>query len=162
MSQTLSEPLSDASTTTTVVAEQPAPTTAPQTPPQTMMTTNQMIEKYLALRDRVADIRKRHVGELAPYNDAMVMLENILLDKLNAAREESVRTKAGTAYKTTRTSCTVAEWSKTLAYIQDNDAWELLEARVSKTAVEAIMQETQAPVPGVTVRREVALNVRRG
>jgi hypothetical protein len=122
---------------------------------------DQMVEKYVALRDKVAEVSKRHKDELAPFSVAMATLEAWMLDALNTAGMESAKAPAGTAYKTTRTSTKVMNWTETLEFIRTKEAWDLLEARVSKTAVEAVMVETGQPVPGVTVTRETTLNVRR-
>lgn len=120
------------------------------------------VEKFLALRDRKAAIEKRHKDELVPFNLAMAKLEGIMLDTLNANGVDSMRAAdIGTAYKTTRTSTKVTDWNQTLEFIRTKELWELLEARVSKTAAEAIMSETQAPIPGVTTSRETVIGVRR-
>lgn len=125
------------------------------------MTLDTMVEKYIALRDKVAIIKKEQTDALAPYNVAMGQLEAFMLDMLNQNGAESTRTAHGTVYKTTRTSTKVVDWSATLDFIKTREAWDLLEARVSKTAAEAIIQETQAPIPGVTTSREIAIGVRR-
>ena len=125
------------------------------------MTLDQMVDKYVQLRDKVTIIKKEQADALAPYNVAMAHLEAAMLDTLNQNGAESTRTEHGTVYKTTRTSTKVTEWSKTLEFIKAREAWDLLEARVSKTAAEAIIQETQAPIPGVTTTREIAIGVRR-
>jgi hypothetical protein len=134
--------------------------------------------KYVQLRDKVAEIMKRHKEELSKFVTTLDLLEGWMLDELNRSGSESIRTTGGTFFKTIKTSVTCPEWSKTLAWIQDNDAWELLEARVSKTATEAILQDLKAKadeakargetvtpeslvIPGVAISREVGLNVRR-
>lgn len=133
--------------------------TQTQTPPT--MTLDVIVAKYVALRDKAAEIKKRHTEELSRFNVAMGMLEGWMLDKLNAAGIESARTDSGTAYKSTRTSAKVVNWTETLAFIREQEAWDLLEARVSKTAAEAIIDETKQPIPGVSVTRETTINVRR-
>lgn len=125
------------------------------------MTLDAMVDAYVKLRDKVATIKKEQTDALAPYNVAMAKLEAAMLDTLNQNNAESVRTEHGTVYKTSRTSAKVTEWSATLEFIKTNNLWELLEARVSKTAAEAIIQETQQPIPGVTTSREIAIGVRR-
>ena len=73
----------------------------------------------------------------------------------------------------------VEKWSETLEWIKTHGAWDLLEARVSKTAVDAVMQDLAARcggsgccwgvqvqpqdliVPGVKISKEQGLNVRR-
>lgn len=120
-----------------------------------------MIEKALLFRDKIAEIKKRQTQELEPLRSMLELLEAALMEGLNEDGADSIKCEAGTAYKTTRTSATVDAWSDTLDYIRDKEAWELLEARVSKTAALEIMKEIQGPIPGVRVTTEVALNIRR-
>lgn len=129
--------------------------------PATQMTTGQMIEKYIALRDKKQEIEDTHKRQLKPYTEALSMLENLLLDQLNTEGIDSLKGGSGTAYRTTHISITVNRWSETLEFIRKNDAWELLEARVSKTAAQAFMEETKSPVPGTVVSQVVKVNVRR-
>ncbi len=134
----------------------PAPATAlPDWP------SDKLVEKFIALRDKVAEIKKRHTAELAPFHVAMATLEAGMLDALNKSGAHSMRTEAGTFYTTTLTSASVQQWSEVLDFIRTKEAWELLEARVNKTAAEAIMDETKQPIPGVKITRTVNLNVRR-
>ena len=91
----------------------------------------------------------------------MARLEAYIHDDLNKAGGDSLKTAAGTAYKTTQTSATVKDWPATFEFIRRNEAWDLLEHRVSKTAVLAVIEETQAPVPGVKITQETSLNIRR-
>ena len=132
---------------------------APQREP---MTIDKLVEKYIALRDKRDALKKQHTAELAPYNGAMERIEAMLLGHLNDARLESMRAAQGTAYKTVRSSAKVVSWSETLRFIRERELWELLEARVSKVAAEAVVAETQAPIPGVGIVREVCVQVRRG
>lgn len=138
--------------------------TAPVSPPTTTrpnLTTAQMVEKYILLRDKKAEIDKRHKAELAPFNLTMGQLEAFMTDDLNNTGGESLRTEHGTIFKSTRTSATVKDWPLTFEYIQKHDAWDMLEHRVSKTAVLAAIEETGQPVPGVSVSQETTLNIRR-
>lgn len=148
----------------TTTVENPAPnqSTAPRArvrPPT--LTTDKAVEKFVEIRDRIAALKKEQALALAPFNVALSVLEAWLLDDLNTSKVESMRATTGTVFKTIRTSATVESWSDTLEYIKANDAWELLEARVSKTAVEALMADTKKAVPGVKTSRETVLNVRR-
>ena len=141
--------------------DEPPQTPAPIPKPPADWTLDTMVEKFVQLRDKVAEIKKRQTDEMAPYNATMGTLEAWMLDALNATGTESARTKHGTVFKSTRTSTKVMDWTATLNFIREVGAWDLLEARVSKTAAEAIMTETQQPIPGLSVSRETTLNVRR-
>ena len=72
-----------------------------------------------------------------------------------------MKTSVGTAYRSERTSVTVADKSAFMDYIESNKAFDLLDVRANKTAVEGFMAENQDVPPGVNIRREVAVNFRR-
>jgi hypothetical protein len=125
------------------------------------MDADTMIDKYLKLRDKKKAIEEIHKQQLAPYNETMDLLAAWLLETLNEAGLSSMRSPIGTAYKSTRTSAKVTDWPATLAFIREREAWELLEARVSKLAAQAIIDDTQQPIPGVATSSELVCNVRR-
>jgi hypothetical protein len=152
-------------TTSVVVSPdplEPALAESPAPPAKEPMPVDKLVEKYIALRDRKEALDKKHKAELAPYRNAMEQIEALLLGHLNDSKLESMRAHTGTAYKTIRTSAKVVGWSEVLDFIREKECWELLEARVSKVAAEALVAERQAAIPGVEITREVCVQVRRG
>jgi hypothetical protein len=126
-----------------------------------LMTADAMIENYVKLRDRKKEVEARHKVELEPYNKLLDELEGWMLEALNDAGLQAMNSPHGTAYKSVRTSSKVTDWAAALAFIRANEAWDLLEARVSKLAAQAIIEETNHPIPGVDTSSEVVINVRR-
>jgi hypothetical protein len=124
------------------------------------MTPAQMIEKYILLRNKSAEIKGRHVKELTPYIDAMLRLENELLRHLNDTKLDSINGPKGTAFKQSATTVSVEDWTKALDYIRDSRQWDLLEARVAKNAALSVIEETKKPIPGVKISQAVVLRVR--
>ena len=120
-----------------------------------------IVQKYIQLRDKRDEVRKTHKEIEARYKTGLDYLGNELLKVLDALGAEHVACASGTAIKTMKTSATVQDWPATLAYIQENDAWDLLEARVSKIAAEAIIAETEQPIPGVKLSQFIDISVRR-
>ena len=118
----------------------------------TTMNVEAIVGAYIKVRDEVAQIKANHKAQLEPYTQA--------LDKLDAG-VESMKTSVGTAYRSERTSVTVADKSAFMDYIESNKAFDLLDVRANKTAVEGFMAENQDVPPGVNIRREVAVNFRR-
>jgi hypothetical protein len=129
------------------------------TPPP--MPIDVMVEKFIALRNKKDELEKAHKAKMAPYNLAMGTLEGFLLKALKDNGVTSMQAPAGTFYKTTHSSTKVETWAKVLDYIRENGAWDLLKADVSKTAVEAIIQETGKVPDGVVVTRYETVNVRK-
>lgn len=132
-----------------------------ETAPKLTLTSLDLVKKYVQLRDKLSEVNKRQKEEVAPYSLVMSRIENELLDRLNNGGAQSIKTEAGTFYKITKISATVTKFEDLLDYVRANDAWELLEPKVSKTAVLAITQETDIEVPGVKVSFEYDIGIRR-
>jgi hypothetical protein len=73
---------------------------------------------------------------------------------------DSTKCPSGTAFKSTVTSVSVKDWPATLRYIQQHELWDLLEARVSKSAAVEVVTDTQKPIPGVEITQATVLRVR--
>lgn len=144
-----------ASMSTTVTTVEPPPKTLPA------MTPERAIENYLKLREKRDAIKDAHKDQLKPYNEVLTQLEGYLLGVLNTAGVQNMKSKTGTVYKSVDTSVTCNAWSKTLDWIREHEAWEMLEARVSKTAVMAHQEEVGEIPPGVSVRQEIKVHVRK-
>ena len=123
------------------------------------------IDKYVAayvkLRDAKTALANKHKEQLAPIEASLAKIEAALLQTLDGQGAQSIKTSEGTVYKTKRTSVTAAEWDTFLAWVQGNQLWNFLERRVSKSAVEEYRTEHNDIPPGVSIREEVTVNIRR-
>lgn len=126
----------------------------------TQMTPAALIENYIVLRNRVTEIKERHQKEIDQFTTVMQAIENELLEHLATANLESFKSDKGTAYKQTATSAKVTDWEQALEYIKTTGRWEMLEARVAKTAALTAIEETGKPVPGVKINQAIVLRVR--
>lgn len=120
-----------------------------------------IVERYVLLRDRRAQMKADYEASVADINAGLSKLENAILVTLNAQGAESFRTAHGTAYKSTSTSATVADWDSLLGFIRTNERWDMLEKRVAKTAVEQYRNEQDDLPPGINWREAVSVGVRR-
>lgn len=121
-----------------------------------MTTMEELIAAYVKARDMKAEVAKRHKEELVPYDDAMNMAEQAMMTLLNAAGADSMKTAAGTAYKSPWTKASIQDWQKVLDYAVENGRFDLFEHRIAKSVVEEI-----GNVPGIEIERGVRVNVRR-
>ena len=64
-----------------------------------MPTVDEVVKKYIEIRDRKAEIAKRQSAELVPLNDAMANIEKWLMDQMNTLGVDSFKTAHGTPYK---------------------------------------------------------------
>jgi len=120
-----------------------------------------LVEKYISLRDRKQAIVNEAKEKAAKFDAVLDKMEGMLLSTFNDLGMDSVKTSAGTAYKSTRTSATVADWDSVLNFIRDTEAFNMLERRVAKAAVVEYRDANGALPPGIDWREEVTINVRR-
>lgn len=131
------------------------------TPDITEMTIEELISEYVKKRDEKKALKADFDRATAELDDWMTQAEIALLANFTREGTESTRTASGTAYRITRTSAKVADWKQTLDYVKATDRWELIEQRVSKTAVEEFIAETEGVPPGVEIVRQHTIGVRR-
>lgn len=120
-----------------------------------------IVERYIALRDKKAKIVADAKEKVATIDDVLLKAEAAMLAEFKRIGVESVRTPHGTAYKSTKTSATVTDWQATLDFIKQTDAWYMLEKRVSKDAVKSYREENDDIPPGINWREEISVNIRR-
>ena len=126
------------------------------------MNIDDVIRGYVKLRDEKESLEKRHKEELAPIREKMQKIEAWLQDQLQQQGLTNFKGASGTAFLQEATSATVADWEETLNYIRNNDAWELLEHRVSKTVEQDFIEAKGSIPPGVNYKRETVVRIRRG
>lgn len=125
------------------------------------MKIDSIIERYIKLRDKKAQMKAAFDASTADINTAMTRCECVILEEINAQGVESVRTEYGTAFKSTATSVTTADGEMFMQFCIANDRLDLLEKRPNKTAVEEYKAANDDLPPGINYRQAVTLNVRR-
>ena len=116
---------------------------------------------YIKMRDKKAQMKAEFDASVAPLNEKMEKLEAKLLDVFNKTGMDSVKTEFGTAYTTTRVTASVADRDIFMTHVRENDDWALLEVRASKSAVEQYRENNNDLPPGISMREERVVNVRR-
>jgi phage host-nuclease inhibitor protein Gam len=125
------------------------------------MKLSEAVALYIKMRDKKAELKAEFDAKVAPLNEKMDKLEAKLLDVFNQTGMDSVKTEFGTAYATTRVTASVADKEIFMAHIKAHDDWGLLEVRASKTAVDQYRSVHDDIPPGVSMREERVVNVRR-
>jgi hypothetical protein len=123
---------------------------------------DKLVGVYIELRDRRAQRKAAFANEDAADKSRQESIEGVLLRRFQDDGIESVRTANGTAYKSTQSSATVADWDTFFGFVREREAWELVERRCSKDAVKQYKaaNDEQLP-PGLNWREEIVINVRR-
>jgi hypothetical protein len=121
-----------------------------------------LLKLFIALRDRRA--RRKADFQLDDVDDKekQEKIEIEFLRRFNKRGIDNVSARGvGTAYRSVRASARVADWDSLLDFIKKEGAWEMLERRVSKVAVEQFKAETNDLPPGVDWGETQVINFRR-
>jgi hypothetical protein len=125
------------------------------------MTVDEVIAACLKLKTHKDQLADKHKAEMAPVNEQITKLEGWLQSELNKLGLQNFKGQSGIAFLQTATSATSESWDDTLKWILETGAYEFLEKRVSKTAVQDYMEQHGDAPPGVSVVRRTEVRVRK-
>lgn len=140
-----------------------APVTPPVTPtPAPPIDVAHRTKQYIQLRDKIAEITKRHDEELKPFKDMKAKLDGLLLNHLNLNNTKSMSTPGiGTITATDRKSATVKDADAFRLFVTTQAMWDLADLRANAPAVAEYIEDNAVEVPGVQLTMMRTLSVRR-
>jgi len=126
-------------------------------------TVDEVVAKYVATRDLIAEKTKALENELAVLKDYQKKREAWLLGKLDASGVESMRTASGTCFVDWKDSVSVADPVAFMEWVHED--WEtrrvFLTNAANKTAVKQRLSEDELPPPGVNYVKVKDVKIRR-
>ena len=126
-----------------------------------MTTINDAVAAYMKLRSQKDAIEASVKEDLTKIKTKMDKLEAWLKSEMDKQGLTPVKSKFGTAFLTTTDYANVESWDATLKFIRDNEAYDMLEKRVSKTAVRGYIEQNKVVPPGVNYGTKLEVNVRK-
>lgn len=125
------------------------------------MKMSDLVALYVRLRDKKAELKAEYESKIDKIDGNLDKIEAKLLQIFEESGMDSVKTEAGTAYKSTRVSVTTGDKDAFMEFVRTNDEWPLLEVRPSKSAVEQYREQHDDLPPGINWRAEQVVNIRR-
>lgn len=122
---------------------------------------DKVVAKYVKLRDEKAAIEAEAKERSAALKEKMIILDAYIREEAEKQGVTSFKTKHGTAYVTTTDFATVADWDAVLNFVKENEAYDLLERRVSKSAVRGYLEETKEVPAGINYGTKLSVGIRR-
>ena len=151
-------------------------------------TIDEVVKAYVDIREQKRDMEKAHERLLEPVNEKLAKIETWLLAKMNEDGVENYKTKSGTAYKSVKVSCQMADSNffkefvfapviKAIGNVLENFGvdrmetaiketvlqsaqWNLVDFRALKKGVEEYIEDTKQVPPGLNVTQTTTVNVR--
>lgn len=125
------------------------------------MNYEQAAELYLKVREEIDALEQAHKEAKAKLREKQTALENWFTAKADEDGLKDVKTPRGTAYWSTHHRASVASREDFFSFCKEHNAWDLLEARASKTAVRSHLEAHGDLPPGVNYSTVRVFNFRR-
>lgn len=127
-----------------------------------MMKMDDLVQTYIKIREKKSQLKAEYEAGIAKYDAVQDKIEALLLQRFGEMGVDSVKTAAGTAYTSVRSSATVADWEAFREFLDhQEDPYVFVERRVSKVAVEQYKAANEDLPPGVNWSETRTVNFRR-
>ena len=114
-----------------------------------------MAATYIKIRDKRNDLRRAYEADDVALANDMKVLESEMLEVCKQSNAESIRTTAGTIIRSIKSRYTTSDWDSMYRFIQEHDAYGLLEKRLHQTHMKQFLEENPELLPmGLNVDRE--------
>tara|TARA_Y100000361_G_C11106670_1_gene315201 strand:+ start:132 stop:533 length:402 start_codon:yes stop_codon:yes gene_type:complete len=120
-----------------------------------------VIKTYLKLRGQKEAIEAEAKTKVKDIVAKLSKLESFLKIKADEQGVTQFKTENGTAFLTTNDYAQVGDWDEVLSFIVKNEAYDLLEKRVSKYAVRGYIDANKAVPNGINYGTRISLSVRK-
>lgn len=120
-----------------------------------------VIRTYMKLREQKSALEAEIKDRVTVIKAKMEKLEAYFKQQMEAQGVTSFKSDYGTAFLTTTDYANVADWDVVLTYIRENEAYDMLEKRVSKLAVRGYIEQNKAVPPGINYGTKLEVNIRK-
>ena len=120
-----------------------------------------VVATYMKLRSQKESIEAEVKDRVSTIKAKMEKLEAWIKEQADVQGVTSFKTKHGTAFLTTTDYANVADWDAVLDFIRTQEAFDMLEKRVSKIAVRGYIEANKAVPPGVNYGTKLEINIRK-
>ena len=125
------------------------------------MTVDDVVALYVKLRGEKGAIKAQADEAINKVDVNLDKLEAWIKTKADEQGVTSFKTNHGTAFLTTVDYASVDNWDAMLKFVKENNAYDMFEKRVSKTAVRGYIDATKQVPSGVTYGTRIEVNVRK-
>lgn len=118
---------------------------------------------YLKIRDKRDELTKEYDRQCKELEEQLDLVAAEMLDMCKAHNMDSIKTPAGTIMRRVATRYWTNDWDSMYNFIQEHDAYGLLERRIHQTNMKQFLEENpEAFPPGMLVDSAYKITVRRG
>ena len=119
-------------------------------------------EIYVKIRDARSALKEKFESEDNVLKEQLDMLATKMLDLCQDIDADSIRTSAGTIIRKVDTRYWTTDWDSMYKFVEENDAFPLLEKRIHQTNMKQFLEEHPDKLPvGLQADSKYTIVVRR-
>jgi hypothetical protein len=117
---------------------------------------------YIKMRDKKAELETELENQVGKLENDMGTVKAAILNHMKSLGVESLRTDAGTVYRTVRTKYSTSDWESMGKFILEHGVPELLEKRIQQTNMKVFLEENPDLLPpGLNSNMEYSVTIKR-
>jgi hypothetical protein len=117
---------------------------------------------YIKMRDKKSEVSQELEEKIAKIETDMKAVKTAILQHMKDIGAESLRTEAGTVYRTVRTMYATSDWESMHKFILEHGVPELLEKRIQQTNMKAFLEDNPDLLPpGLNANAEYSVTIKR-
>jgi hypothetical protein len=125
-------------------------------------TTDKLAEVYIKIRDKRAELKEQYEAQDEGLKAQQELLAEKMLDICRDNNADSIKTPAGTIIRKVDTRYWTTDWDSMYQFIEEHDAYPLLEKRIHQTNLKQFLEENPELLPaGLQADRKYTVVVRR-
>lgn len=123
---------------------------------------DKLAEIYIKIRDKRAENKEKFEAEDASLKEQQDLLAEEMLEVCYENNADSIKTPAGTIIRKVDTRYWTTDWDSMYQFIQEHDAYPLLEKRLHQTNLKQFLDENPNLLPaGLQADSKYTVVVRR-
>ena len=123
---------------------------------------DKLAEIYIKIRDKRVELKEKFEAEDVALKEQQDLLAEEMLEVCYENNADSIKTPAGTIIRKVDTRYWTTDWDSMYQFIQEHDAYPLLEKRLHQTNLKQFLEENPELLPaGLQADRKYTVVVRR-
>lgn len=126
------------------------------------ITSDKLAEIYIKIRDSRSELKEKFEEQDSALQEQLDMIADKMLAICQTQNADSIKTKMGTIIRKVATRYWTSDWDSMYKFIEDNDAFPLLEKRLHQTNMRQFLDENPDLLPaGLMTDSKYTIVVRR-
>ena len=123
---------------------------------------DKLAEVYIKMRDKRKELSAAFEEQDHRIEEQMDMVAEELLKLCKSIGADSIKTAAGTVFRSVRTRYETTDWESMYNFILEHDIPQVLERRISTTNMKQFLDENPELMPiGMNINNKYTVTVRR-